>query len=297
MQRRRFIQFAAVSPIAARTFGAEAEGRLLLAGYIWQQWASAHKKTLSQAIEDIFPTTQNAGYHRMELTSQFFAPEIRIRTIALAQTCGIDVPILYHGGTLHESASADQTIAEGLDYANVAKVLGARMLNTNANPKKGGAAKTDEELAVQARALNTFGEKLRDRGFRFELHSHAPELADNAREWRYMLHHTDPKLVSICADVHWLFRGGQDPYALLEEAGKRVASLHLRNSVNKVWTESFGAGDIDYARIAAILQKEKIKPYLAIELAYEAETHPQRQLEDDLRDSRIYTEKTFGVKG
>src|SRR5262249_21123484 len=160
---------AALSPLLARAFGATAEGRLLLAGYIWQQWANSHNKKLGEAIEDIFPSTQNAGYHRMELTSLFFAPEIRIRTIALAQTCGIDVPILYQGGILHESAAADQTIAEGLDYANVAKVLGARMLNTNANPKKGSAAKTDRELAVQARALNTFGEKLRDRGLRFEL--------------------------------------------------------------------------------------------------------------------------------
>src|ERR1051325_1557540 len=190
MHRRRFIHFAALSPLVARASGASSQGRLLLAGYIWQQWVNGHNKKLGEAIEDIFPTTQDAGYHRMELTSLLFAPEIRIRTIALAQTCGIDVPILYHGGTLHESAAADRTIAEGLDYINVAKVLGANMLNTNANPKKGGAAKTDEELAVQARALNTFGERLRDRGFLFELHSHAPELADNAREWRYMLNHT-----------------------------------------------------------------------------------------------------------
>jgi inosose dehydratase len=294
------MQAAAMAPLLAHVAGpmsgAPPEGRLLVAGYVWQQWANSHKKKIGEAIEDIFPSTQNAGYHRMELASIFFTPDVRIRTIALAQTCGIDVPILYHGGTLHESAAADQTIAEGLDYANVAKALGVKMLNTNANPKAGGAAKTDDELVVQAKALNTFGERLHDRGLRFELHSHAPELAQNAREWRYMLTHTDPKLVSICADVHWYYRGGQNPYALLEEAGKRIASLHLRNSVNKIWSESFADGDVDYHRIATILQKEKIKPYLAIELAYEKDTQPAHPLEDDLRDSRLYAEKVFGVK-
>jgi inosose dehydratase len=294
MQRRSFVKIAALAPWMGR-LNAAPEGRLLAQAYVWQQWANQHKKKLGEAIEEIFPATHRAGYHRMELTSVFFTPDICERTISLAQASGIDVPILYHGGALHESAAADKTIAEALEYAEAAKKLGVKMVNTNANPKPGNAAKTDDELAVQAKALNTFGEKLHDRGLRFELHSHAPELAQNAREWRYMLTHTDPKLVFICADVHWLFRGGQDPYALLEEAGKRVASLHLRNSVNKVWSESFGEGDIDYSRIAAILRKEKIRPYLAVELAYEKDTQPVHPLEDDLRDSRVYAEKVFGA--
>jgi inosose dehydratase len=273
-----------------------AEGRVLAQGYVWQQWTSSNKKKLGDAMGEIFPATRRAGYRHMELTSSFFAPDIRERAIDLAQASGIDVPIVYHGGVLHESDAAQKTIAEALEYAGVAKRLGARALNTNANPKAGRASKTDEELVTQAKALNTFGEKLRDRGMRFQLHSHDPELAQNAREWRYMLTHTDPALVSICADVHWLFRGGQDPYALLEEAGKRIASLHLRNSVNKVWSESFGEGDIDYRRVTAILRKCGVKPYLVVELAYEKETKPARTLEEDLRMSRIYTEKVFGVK-
>ncbi len=274
--------------------GAPPEGRLLAQAYVWQQWAATNKKTLGDAIDEIFPATRRAGFRHMELTSVFFAPDIRERTIALAQAAGIDVPIVYHGGVLHEAAAADTTIAEALEYAETGKRLGAKALNTNANPKPGRAAKTDNELAVQARALNTFGEKLRDRGFRFQLHSHDAELAQGAREWRFMLTHTDPKLVSLCADVHWLFRGGQDPYALLAEAGKRVASLHLRNSNNRIWSEYLGDGDIDYRRVAAILRKSGIKPYLVVELAYEKETQPTHSLEDDLRDSRTYTEKVFG---
>jgi inosose dehydratase len=293
MQRRTFLQAMLAG---SACLGAPPEERLLTQAYVWQQWANSNKKTLGEAIDEIFPATRRAGFRHMELTDVYFAPDIRERTITLAQASGIDVPIVYHGGTLHETAAADKTIAEGLEYADVAKRLGAKSLNTNANPKPGRAAKTDEELAVQANALNTFGEKLRDRGFRFQLHSHDPELQQGAREWRYMLTHTDPKLVSLCADVHWLFRGGQDPYALLAEAGKRIASLHLRNSVNKIWSESFAEGDVDYRRIAEILHKSGIKPYLVVELAYEKETRPAHTLEEDLSVSRVYAQKVFGVK-
>jgi inosose dehydratase len=293
MRRREFLPaiFA-----GSACFGAPRESQLLTQAYVWQQWAASRKQGLSEAIDEMFPATRRAGYRHMELTSVFFAPDIRQRTVELAQASGIDVPIVYHGGVLHEPSAADKTIAEALEYAAVAKRVGVRAVNTNANPKAGRAAKTDEELATQAAALNRFGEKLRDRRLGFQVHSHDPEMAQGAREWRYMLTHTDPQLVGLCVDVHWLFRGGQDPYALLEEAGKRVASLHLRNSTHKIWSESLGDGDIDFRRVAAILRRSGISPYLVVELAYERETQPSHSLEEDLRDSRVYAEKVFGVK-
>lgn len=297
MQRRTFLQalFAGGATFAAAP-DTHGSARILAQGYVWQQWAGTNKKKLGEAIDEIFPATRRAGYRHMELTSNFFTPEVRERTLAVAEKSGIDVPIVYHGGTLHDAAAADKTIADAIEFAQAAKPLGVKAVNTNANPKAGRAPKSEEELAVQAKALNRFGEKLRDCGLKFQLHSHDPELAQNAREWRYMLTHTDPQLVSLCADVHWLFRGGQDPYALLEEAGKRVASLHLRNSVEKHWSESFGEGDVDYRRVAKILRKTGAKPYLVVELAYEKETQPKKTLEEDLRESRLYTEKVFGVK-
>ena len=48
--------------------------------------------------------------------------------------------------------------------------------------------------------------------------------------------------------------------------------------------------------VAAILKKVGIRPYLVVELAYEKDTRPARGLEEDLRLSRAYTEKVFGVK-
>jgi inosose dehydratase len=141
--------------------------------------------------------------------------------------------------------------------------------------------------------LNLMGSELAKRSFEFWTHAHAPQMADHAREWRYNLHHTDPKYVWVCLDIDWVYQGGQDPMALLREAGHRVASLHLRNSHDKVWLESFTNGDIDYSQIASYLRQINLKPLLVVELAYMKQTVVTRPLVEDLRLSRIYAERIF----
>jgi len=101
--------------------------------------------------------------------------------------------------------------------------------------------------------------------------------------------------VSVCLDLDWIHQGGQDPLALLREAGSRVAGLHLRNSSQKLWLEALGDGDIDYRQVAAYLKQAELRPLLVVELAYRKETAVTRPLEDDLRLSRMYAERVFGV--
>jgi inosose dehydratase len=175
------------------------------------------------------------------------------------------------------------------------KKLGCRAVVNNPDPKPHDVPKTDAELAVQAKMLDLLGRELADRGFQFWTHAHAPQMADNAREWRYNLHHTNPKYVWICLDIDWVYQGGQDPMGLLREAGRRVASLHLRNSHHKVWLESFTNGDIDYRKIAAYLEEINLKPLLVVELAYMKQTVVKRPLEEDLRLSRIHAERVFNL--
>jgi inosose dehydratase len=204
---------------------------------------------------------------------------------------GIQVPIVYHGGAMHDATAAEKTIAETVRMAEILKTAGARIVNFNPNPKAGG--KSDEELATQARYTTQMSEELRQRGLRLILHHHNPEMAQNAREWRHLLAHTE---VPLCVDLHWVLRGGQDPLALLKEAGPRVASLHLRNSRQGVWTEDFGDGDIDHRAVAAWLKQTGYSGYLVVELAYEPKTEITRPLEEDLRLSREYTERVFRVR-
>jgi len=104
-------------------------------------------------------------------------------------------------------------------------------------------------------------------------------------------------LVSICADINWFFMGGADPLELLREAGPRVASLHIRNSSRGIWLESLDERvrplDVDYSAVPALLQKERISPWLVVELAYMPKTRVTRSLQADLLRSRRWTERRF----
>jgi len=268
---------------------------LSIEGYIFQQYAQRQHKKLADVLDEIFPMAHNAGFRNIELNQGFLTPDLRSRVLELLQANSLRMPSVYVGGSMHRRDLAERTISQALEIAGLCKKLGCRAVVNNPDPKPHDVPKTDAELAVQAKMLDLLGRELADRGFQFWTHAHAPQMADNAREWRYNLHHTDPKYVWICLDIDWVYQGGQDPMGLLREAGRRVASLHLRNSHHKVWLESFTNGDIDYRKIAAYLEGINLKPLLVVELAYMKQTVVKRPLEDDLRLSRIYAERVFNL--
>jgi len=227
----------------------------------------------------------------VELASQFWAPDARPETARMLKKAKLEAVSVYNGGPMHDEAAALKTIGSTLAVAEVAKAAGARTVVVNADPKR--ERKTDEELAVQAKALDRLGQRLTARGMPLFVHQHAPEMRDDAREWRYILHHTDPKLVKFCLDVDWVKRGGQDPMTLLKEAGPRLGSLHVRSARQGVWMEDFGDGDLDYRDVAAYLKEIGFQGDIFVELAYEKQTAVTRPLEDDLKRSLEYAEKIF----
>src|SRR5581483_536173 len=263
--------------------------------YVWTQQFHAEKIPLGDGLEKLFSASQRAGYKRMEVVESFLAPDVRERTIALARQYNFDIPVVYHGGRFYEPESAERTISQILATADAAKELHTTWIDTNCNPKPKRERKTDGELDTEVRYLNRLGQHLKERGMRLMLHNHDADMMEGAREWRHILRHTDPKLLSFCVDVHWVWRGKQDPLELLRLAGPRLANLHIRNSVNNVWTESLGDGDVDYAAVTKLLKQMKYKGLLAVELAYEKDTKPSRSLEEDLKISREYAEKIFDV--
>jgi inosose dehydratase len=288
-------QFLAATTAAAQAAARSYDPKLMLQPYVWTQQFQSEKIPLAEGLAKLFAASQGAGYRRMELLNTFLTPDLRERTTALARQYNFDTPVVYHGGVFHDAEAAEQTIAQILATADAAKELHAAWINTNCNPKRNRERKTDDELATEARYLNRLGKHLSERGMRLMLHQHDPDMADGAREWRSNLRHTDPKLVWFCVDVHWVYRGKQDPMELLRAAGQRIASLHARNSVNGVWSESLGDGDVNYREVAKFLRQIKYKGWIAVELAYEKGTNPTRPLEEDLKISREYAEKVFAL--
>jgi len=269
--------------------------RLSVQIYVWTQHFESQRKTIVDGVEEALAAIQRAGYGRVELTSDFFRPEVRTKTVALLAKYNLEPATTYAGATMHEAPAAERAIREILKLGRVLKPVGTRWIVTNPGPKPGQARKTDNELNTQARYLNQLGRGLRKQGIGLMIHHHTPELADNAREWRHLLQHTDPSLISCCVDVEWAVRGGQEPLAFLREARNRLASLHLRNSKAGVWMEDFDEGDIDYRQVTNYLKQIGYDGYLVVELAYEKKTAITRPLEEDLRLSRLYAEKVFGL--
>lgn len=269
--------------------------KLSVEGYIWTQYFGRQKETVAAGEEEALKDTHQAGYQRIELSDPFFKPAVRNQTRDLLAKYQLRPESVYAGTTLHEQTAAEASIHDVLELADFLKPLGTRVIVTNPSPKAKGERKTDAELATQAANINRLGTALHQLGIRLLLHHHTPELADNAREWWYELAHTDARLAGCCVDVHWAYRGGQDVMPFLRRVGNRVEDLHLRNSQHGIWMEDFGPGDVDYSQVAAFLRSINYDGLLVVELAYEKATVITRPLEEDLRRSRIYTEKVFGL--
>jgi sugar phosphate isomerase/epimerase len=276
----------------------EASGfRFSVEAYIFQQYADREHKPLAAVIPEVIPMAKGAGFRNIELNGAFFAGAVKEQTLDLLRRNGLKMPSVYSGGPMHTKDLATETIRQALEVALLCKPFGCEAVVCNADPKGKDVEKTDEELASQSQSFNEMGRQLKSQGFDLRVHNHTPEMLSGAREWRYTLQHTDPKLVSFCLDLDWVRQGDQDPLGLLKEAGQRVHEVHVRNSQNKLWLEDLSDGDIDYVPIAKYLRSFETKPLVVVELAYRPKTQVTRSLAEDLRRSRIYAEKIFGKSG
>ncbi|CAN5313078.1 hypothetical protein BH09BAC4_BH09BAC4_02530 [soil metagenome] len=187
----------------------------------------------------------------------------------------LSMPSLYVNSSLHRADEAQKSIDSVLSIADAAKPLGARIVVTNPNPIKWGSEddKTDAELVEQAKNLDRLGAELRQRGLTLAYHTHAPEHRQAAREFHHMLLASDPKNVSLCLDAHWVYRGsGNSQVALFDVVklyGKRIVEVHIRQSKNGIWQETFSDGDIDYGRLSADLKALNVRPLLVLEQCLE----------------------------
>lgn len=298
--RRDFLKSVALAAPASLLTGAEKAfadppSRLAVEVYIWVELLQREHRTLSEGLPEIFSTARAAGFSNIELNDDFFAAALRERTLALLRQNQLSVPCVYLGGAMHEETAGTETVRRGLATFAAAKPAGCNALVCDPSPKPTGE-KTDAELATQVRFVNELGRKLAANGGNLRFHNHKVELASHAREWRYMLAHTDPSVVSVCLDIDWANQAGYPPMDLLRAAGRRVREIHVRSSHHLVWDESVeGDGDVNFRPIAAWLREERLKPLVVVELAYDPGTVVTRSLLDDLRRSREFTERTFEV--
>lgn len=103
-----------------------------------------------------------------------------------------------------------------------------------------------------AELLSTYGERFRGRGLRLLYHTHRHEFASlgDRTHFDLLLDEVD-EAVEFELDLGWIGVTGVNPYDILEDAGTRVPSVHLKDM--DFTTEEFvnlGGGDLDVERAA-----------------------------------------------
>lgn len=263
--------------------------------YVWSQVLQQQGKSLSENLDSVFAATRSAGFDAVETMVQFVqTADSAARLADLLGKYQLRLSGIYGGGLMHETEAGKRTVARLAGLAERIKRLGCDVLVFNPNPIR-SREKTQGELETQAALLNKLGRTLGESSIALNVHCHAPEMRSDAREFRSNLDRTDPSLVWLNADVHWIYRGGNDPYELLDRYADRIGSCHLRNSVDGVWSEALGDGDVDYRRIVKIFATIKTPMWLTVELAYEKRTKQTRPLAENLARSRRYIREVFGV--
>ncbi|MBN2476154.1 MAG: sugar phosphate isomerase/epimerase [Pirellulales bacterium] len=227
------------------------------------------------------------------------APEQIDQLAPLLEKHGLQMRSLYVNSTLHEADQAEASIQQVLAIAEKAKTVGTRIIVTNPSPIRWGGPenKNDAQLRVQGRALDRLGAQLAAMGVTLSYHNHDIELRHAAREFHHMMVGTDPQHVTLCLDAHWIYRGAGDSavavFDVLKLYGGRITELHLRQSVDGVWTEAFGPGDIDYPALAKYLAELGVKPHLVVEQAVEEASPKTMESVEAHRQGGRYARRVF----
>jgi inosose dehydratase len=281
--RRRFLQELGLATgavcLGAQPSGSAEKNRALHVAanqYSWFVFYRRDQRDFSQALDDGLKDVAASGLNGFEpLVTD---PKQLDELAPLLKKHGLAMRSVYVNSTLHTPDTAAKSLEEILAIAVKAKSAGARIIVTNPNPIRWGGLenKDDAQLQCQADALNRLGRKLAAMNLTLAYHHHDLELRHAAREFHHMLVGTDPKFVTLCLDCHWIYRGaGNSSVALfdvLKLYGARVSELHLRQSTQGVWSESFADGDLDYPAVARALRELKAKPHLVLEQAVETGT-------------------------
>ena len=212
---------------------------------------------------------------------------------------GLEMRSLYVNSVLHEKDKADESIEAVLAIAEKAKGIGTKIIVTNPSPIQWGGPqnKNDAQLKVQAASLEKLGRRLKAMALTLSYHNHDIELRNAAREFHHMMLGTDPESVTLCLDAHWVYRGaGNSAVALfdvLKLYGQRITELHIRQSKDNIWTETFTDGDIDYPALAKYMLNIGIKPHIVLEQAVEAGSPKTMTTLDAFKKSAQYARRVF----
>ena len=255
--------------------------------YGWTQYAARDKQPFD--LEGVLSALRDSGYDYLENFMDSASPDSVLRYAAQCRAKGLAPVSLYSGARLHDE-KAGAVVKQLLKAGAACKEAGFQVLSCNPDPI--GREKTGAELATQASALTDLGRGLKELGIALGIHHHMPELKSGGREFHHVLRNT-PECVGLCYDVHWVWKGGISPAAVLKEYAARVVTWHIRQSRQGVWIEDLDTGDVDYAEVAREARARSLPRRFTVELALEGGTKVTNSAVENHRRSREFIRRVF----
>jgi sugar phosphate isomerase/epimerase len=183
--------------------------------------------TLRRVAEMGYPGVEFAGYGG--LSEQAMA--------ALLAETGLKVPGTHVGLDLLTGEHLDASIA-------YCRAIGCPLMVLPSLPQ---AWRSLDGLHMLGPELEAIGLRCRDAGITFGYHNHNFEFASVEGQTLYdhLLALTDPDLVKVELDVYWVAYADQDPLALLNRLGERVALIHFKDMAADRSMTEVGKGILD----------------------------------------------------
>ncbi|MEM1211594.1 MAG: TIM barrel protein [Planctomycetota bacterium] len=242
--------------------------------YTWHQYRDREGRALTDTLGEAFDEAIEAGLTAWEHSASTSEQAVELKQ--LADEKSLAMPSLYTGSRLHEAETLDTELDRIDALAEACGGVGIHLLTTNPDPISWSTEedKSDAQLRTQAGALAELVQRCTAHGVTLAYHVHAPEFRAGAREFHHMLLAV-PEL-KMCLDTHWLFQGcGYSNVALqdlMDCYGERTVSLHLRQSVGHVWSQTMGDGDLDYTAVFERLTAQGFDGPIFLECALADET-------------------------
>lgn len=152
-------------------------------------------------------------------------------------------------------------------------------INMGKRPEGGPS---EDQLKRLADTLNALGEKTIAMGVRLSPHPHIWGPMEREREVRFVLDHTDPKYVWLCADTGHLTLGGADPAQILNDYFPRLSEIHLKDTyaryrgntqtptpaqhaIASVY-HNLGGGGVDFQAVFKVLRDRHFKGWVIFDV-------------------------------
>ncbi len=123
---------------------------------------------------------------------------------------------------------------------------------------------TIDDYKAMAAFFNEVGMKCGEAGLQFGYHNHGFEFEeiDGVIPMNVLLEETDPELVSIELDLHWISVAGKDAIEYFEAYPGRFPLCHVKDMTADKQLADVGSGVIDFASIFAHAEQAGLEHYI-----------------------------------